>query len=280
ARKAVEGKGDSTGRRTAGRYAGSAVSGGVAGAQTGSAAGGVGALPGAAAGAVKGVAAEGGKDAVKGVGKATGGGPSAKPADKRGLGAGGTSYERSTKNKNKSSTGKKVATGMAVAGGAAAAPPAALMLTLMALFKWLKTLFFQMAALAANLWAMALNWLVGMGKAALGVITAPFVALGGWISAGVTAVVGITLAPAVAVGSGVMASLAAFSVLGGRFVAGVGQLWGGGEAPVSASRCVSPAVVAAAGRRDTAADTDVSLLPAAATTAGLSNPPRSPTPRR
>lgn len=243
AKKAIEGKGDSAARRNAGRYAGSAISGGIAGAQTGSAVGGVGAVPGAAAGAAKGVGAEAGQDAIKGAAKLTGGGPSAKPAKSGGgkkFGAGGTSYGRSAEQEDESSSGSKMAKGAAMAGTAAAAPPAAMMVTLMALIKWLKTLFMQMAALAANWFSAAMSWLAGAGKAVAGFVAAPFVAAGGMISTGVAAVLGVTLAPAVAISSAVTAGLAALAMVAGVLIGGVSGYIGGGDARVGDSRCVAP----------------------------------------
>ncbi|WP_181273683.1 phage tail tip lysozyme [Brevibacterium oceani] len=209
-KKAIEGDGSSKGRQNVGRYAGAAVAGGVSGAEKGAAVGGVGALPGAAIGAAKNVAVEGGKDAVKGLGKAS---PTAEPADKR-LGAGGTS-------KNDEGMGTKVAKGAALGGGAAAAPPVTGLMMLMKLLKMLQLLMLQLATLAINA-AMGVWGLIGAAFAWLGkTIAAPFVFMGGIIAKGAGAVLGITVgatvAPAAAVTSGVVAGISAVAMVGTLF---------------------------------------------------------------
>ncbi|MDO4254382.1 MAG: phage tail tip lysozyme [Kocuria sp.] len=214
AQKAVEGDGNSAMRRGAGRYAGTAASGAVAGAQAGAAAGGVGALPGAAIGAAKNVGLEGGKDAVEGASKVTGGGPDAEPADKR-LGAGGTGYER--RDKKDGELVSKTAKGVAVGGAAAAAPPAMGLVMLMALLKWLKTMFFAMLAMAANAANLVLGFIVGVAKAVGHAIAAPFVAIGGLVGKAAGAVFGVavtaTVAPVATAASGVVATITAVAVL-------------------------------------------------------------------
>lgn len=213
AKKAVGGDGSSKGRDAAGRYAGAATSGAVAGASKGG-------LHGAAVGAAKNVAAEGGKDAIEGAGKITGGGPVAEPADKR-LGAGGTSYERGGSDQDGESSGAKTAKRMAVGGAAAAAPPAMGLAMLLALVAWLKSMFFMTAALAANLGNLFLQFLVGAAKVALGFLTKPFVAVGGFFAKAAGAVFGTavaaTVAPVAAVGSGVVATVMATALIGSLF---------------------------------------------------------------
>ncbi|WP_405786489.1 phage tail tip lysozyme [Streptomyces sp. NBC_01367] len=208
--KAIEGDGSSATRRNAGRYAGAAVSGAVAGAQAGG-------LPGAAVGAAKNVAVEGAQDAVKGVSKATGGSPDAKPADQRELGVGGTGYERGA-TKDGEGLGSKAAKGAAVGGGAAAAPPAMGVIMAMALLNWLKSMFFAAMAMALNagklLWMLIVNIVKAVGHA----IAAPFVAIGSFIAKGAGAVLGIavtaTMAPVAAAMSGVVAVTATVALLG------------------------------------------------------------------
>ncbi|MGT2527206.1 hypothetical protein ACU4GG_08380 [Streptomyces nojiriensis] len=174
--KAIEGDGSSATRRHAGRYAGAAVSGAVSGAQAGG-------LPGAAVGAAKNLAVEGAQDTVKGVSKATGGSPDAKPADQRELGAGGTGYERGA-TKDDEGLGSKAAKGVAVGGGASAAPPAMAVVMAMALLNWLKSMFFAAMAMAVNagklLWMLIVNILKAVGHA----IAAPFVAIGSFLAKG------------------------------------------------------------------------------------------------
>ncbi|MFJ3858308.1 phage tail tip lysozyme [Streptomyces sp. NPDC090085] len=208
--KAIEGDGSSATRRNAGRYAGAAVSGAVAGAQAGG-------LPGAAVGAAKNVAVEGGQDAVKGVSKATGGSPDAKPADQRELGVGGTGYERDA-TKDGGGLGSKAAKGAAVGGGAAAVPPAMGVIMAMALLNWLKSMFFAAMAMALNagklLWALIVNIVKAVGHA----IAAPFIAIGGFIAKGAGAALGIavtaTVAPVAAAMSGAVAVTATVALLG------------------------------------------------------------------
>ncbi|WP_247040347.1 phage tail tip lysozyme [Arthrobacter rhizosphaerae] len=214
AQKAIEGKGDSKARSNAGRYAGAAASGAVAGAQAGAAAGGIGALPGAAIGAAKNVGMEGGKDVVDGASKITGGGPDAEPADKR-LGAGGTGYERAAKKDGELVS--KTAKGVAIGGAAAAAPPAMGLVMLMALLKWLKTMFFAMMAMAANAANLVWGFIVGVAKVMGKAIAAPFVAIGGLAAKGAGAVFGVavtaTVAPVATATSGIIASITAVAVL-------------------------------------------------------------------
>lgn len=214
AQKAIEGKGDSKARSNAGRYAGAAASGAVAGAQAGAAAGGVGALPGAAIGAAKNVGIEGGKDVVEGASKITGGGPDAEPADKR-LGAGGTGYERAVKKDGELVS--KTAKGVAIGGAAAAAPPAMGLVMLMALLKWLKTMFFAMMAMAANAANLVWGFIVGVAKVMGKAIAAPFVAIGGLAAKGAGAVFGVavtaTVAPVATATSGIIATITAVAVL-------------------------------------------------------------------
>lgn len=205
AQKAIEGDGDSKGRRTAGRYAGSAVSGAIGGAEKGAAAGGVGALPGAAIGAAKGVAVEGGKDAIKG-GQAA-------------LGAGGTSYAR--EQEDQESSGSKVAKGVAVAGGVAAAPPAGALIALMALFKWLKMLMMQMAAATLGFLQSLLAWVMAVPQMIGAAIGGFFSSVGGIISGVVTTVVGVTIAPAAATASAGVATVAAIALAAGTVASAV-----------------------------------------------------------
>lgn len=212
AQKAVSGKGEGTGREPAGRYAGAATSGAVAGASKGG-------LPGAAIGAAKNVAVEGGKDAIDGAGRITGGGPVAEPADKR-LGAGGTSYERGGPDQDGESSGAK--TGRLAAGGAAAAaPPAMGLAMLLALMAWLKSMFFMMLAMAANLGNLFLQFLLGVAKAVIGFVAKPFVAVGGFVAKAAGAIFGTavaaTVAPVAAVGSGVVATVTAAALIGSIF---------------------------------------------------------------
>ncbi|WP_406086683.1 phage tail tip lysozyme [Streptomyces virginiae] len=208
--KAIEGDGSSATRRNVGRYAGAAVSGAVAGAQAGG-------LPGAAVGAAKNVAVEGAQDAVKGVSKATGGSPDAKPADQRELGVGGTGYERGAA-KDGEGLGSKAAKGVAVGGGAAAVPPAMGVIMAMALLNWLKSMFFAAMAMAVNagklLWTLIVNIVKAVGHA----IAAPFIAIGSAIAKGAGAVLGITvtatMAPVAAAMSGAVAVTATVALLG------------------------------------------------------------------
>ncbi|MFD8636813.1 phage tail tip lysozyme [Streptomyces sp. NPDC059533] len=208
--KAIEGDGSSATRRHAGRYAGAAVSGAVSGAQAGG-------LPGAAVGAAKNLAVEGAQDTVKGVSKATGGSPDAKPADQRELGAGGTGYERGA-TKDDEGLGSKAAKGVAVGGGASAAPPAMAVVMAMALLNWLKSMFFAAMAMAVNagklLWMLIVNILKAVGHA----IAAPFVAIGSFLAKGAGAVLGITvtatIAPVAAALSGAVAMTATVALLG------------------------------------------------------------------
>lgn len=220
AQAAVQGDGSSAVRRGAGRYAGAATAGAVAGAQAGAAAGGVGAVPGAAIGAAKNVGLEAGKDVIGGVSKVTGGGPDAEPADKR-LGAGGTGYERQYKRDGELVS--KTAKGVAVGGAVAAAPPTAAMVMLMALLKWLKTMFFAMMAMAANAAKGFLAWLLALMQVIGKVIAAPFVAIGGAVAKGAGALFGVavatTVAPLATAASGVIASVAAFAIIG-TFITG------------------------------------------------------------
>ncbi|MCM2392706.1 phage tail tip lysozyme [Streptomyces albipurpureus] len=208
--KAIEGDGSSATRRNVGRYAGAAVSGAVTGAQAGG-------LPGAVVGAATSVGVEGGQDAVKGVSKVTGGGPDVKPADQRGLGAGGTGYERGV-SKDDGGLGSKAAKGIAVGGGAAAAPPAIGLVMAMALLNWLKAMFFAAMAMAMNagklLWTLFVNILKAIGHA----IAAPFVAIGSFIANTAGAVLGVTvtatITPVAAAMSGIAAVTATVSLLG------------------------------------------------------------------
>ncbi|MFJ5071297.1 phage tail tip lysozyme [Kitasatospora sp. NPDC088556] len=210
AQKAIEGDGSSATRRNAGRYAGTAVSGAVAGAQAGG-------LPGAAIGAARNVGVEGAQDAVKGVSKVTGGGPDAKPADQRELGAGGTGYERGAP-KDDEGLGSKAAKGVAVGGGAATAPPAMGVVMAMAFLNWLKAMFFAAMAMAINagklLWMVFVNILKAIGHA----IAAPFVAIGSFIANAAGAVLGVTvtatMAPVAAAMSGIAAVTATVALLG------------------------------------------------------------------
>ncbi|WP_327357884.1 phage tail tip lysozyme [Streptomyces sp. NBC_01304] len=210
AQKAVGGDGSSATRRHAGRYAGAAVSGAVAGAQAGG-------LPGAAVGAAKNVGVEGAQDAIKGVSKITGGGPDAKPADQRELGAGGTGYRHGA-SKDDEGLGSKAAKGATVGGGAAAAPPAMGVVMAMALLNWLKSMFFAAMAMAVNagklLWTLIVNIVKAVGHA----IAAPFMALGGLIAKGAGAILGVTvtatMTPVAAVISGVVAMTATAALLG------------------------------------------------------------------
>ncbi|GLV97770.1 phage tail tip lysozyme [Streptomyces lavendulae] len=208
--KAIEGDGSSATRRNVGRYAGAAVSGAVAGAQAGG-------LPGAAVGAAKNLAVEGAQDAVKGVSKATGGSPDAKPADQRELGVGGTGYERGA-TKDDEGLGAKAAKGVAIGGGASAAPPAMGVVMAMALLNWLKSMFFAAMAMAVNagklLWTLIVNILKAVGHA----IAAPFMAIGSAIAKGAGAILGITvtatMAPVAAALSGAVAMTATVALLG------------------------------------------------------------------
>lgn len=210
AQKAIEGDGSSSTRRHAGRYAGAAVSGAVAGAQAGG-------LPGAAVGAAKNVGIEGAQDAIKGASKVTGGGPDAKPADQRELGAGGTGYERGA-SKDDEGLGSKVAKGVAVGGGAATAPPAMGVVMAMAFLNWLKSMFFAAMAMAVNagklLWTLFVHILKTIGHA----IAAPFMAIGSYIANAAGTALGITVtattAPVAAAVSGVAAMTASLALLG------------------------------------------------------------------
>ncbi|NUQ96245.1 MAG: hypothetical protein HOY79_06650 [Streptomyces sp.] len=212
ARKAIEGDGSSATRRSAGRYAGAAVSGAVSGAQAGG-------LHGAAVGAAKNVGAEGAKDTIEGMSKATGGSPAAEPADKR-LGAGGTSYERGA-GKDDEGLGSKAAKGVAAGGGAAAAPPAMGVLMAMAFLNWLKSMFFAALAMAVNAGKLLWTLIVTIAKAIGHAIAAPFMAIGSFIAKGVCAVLGITVTatmpPVAATMSGVVAITATVALLGTAF---------------------------------------------------------------
>ncbi|MFD7537484.1 phage tail tip lysozyme [Streptomyces sp. NPDC059819] len=209
ATKAIEGDSSSAARRNAGRYAGAAVSGAVAGAQAGG-------LPGAAVGAAKNVAAEGIEDAVKGVSKATGGSPDAKPADQRALGAGGTGYERGT-SKDGEGLGAKAARGAAVGGGASAAPPAMGVIMAIAFLNWLKSMFFAAVAMAVNAGNLLWTLIVNIIKAVAHAIAAPFMAIGSLIAKGAGVILGVTIsatvAPVAAAMSGVLAITAAVTLL-------------------------------------------------------------------
>ncbi|MEU6263737.1 phage tail tip lysozyme [Saccharopolyspora shandongensis] len=203
--KGVEGDGGSNTRR----YTGKVVAGGVNGGMQGG-------LHGAAVGAAKKVGVEAAKDAVKGASKVTGGSPDAEPADKR-LGAGGTSYERAGK-KDAEGMSSKVAQGLAAGGFAAATPPATAVVMTMALFNWLKSMFFAFLAMAANmgnlLWTLFINVLKAVGN----FVAAPFMAFGGFVANTVGAVFGIavttTVAPVTAAASGVVAAVTAVAMLG------------------------------------------------------------------
>lgn len=215
ARQKVGGDGSSKGREAAGRYTGAATSGAVEGASKGG-------LHGAAVGAAKNVAVEGGKDVLEGAKKATGGSPAVEPADKR-LGAGGTSYERGGPDQDGESQGAKTAKKVAAAGTAAAAPPAMGLAMLLALMAWLKSMFFMMLALVANLGNLAWKLFVAAVKAVVSFVTKPFVALGGLIAKGAGALFGAavaaTIAPVATVGSAVVAM--------GMSVALIGSVFGG-----------------------------------------------------
>lgn len=210
AQKAIEGDGSSATRRTAGRYAGAAVSGAVAGAQAGG-------LPGAAVGAAKNVGIEGAQDVVKGASKVTGGSPDAKPADRRELGAGGTSYERGA-TKDDEGLGSKAAKGVVVGGGAAAAPQAMSVVMAMAFLNWLKSMFFAAMAMAANTGKLLWTLIVNIVKAVAHAIVAPFMAIGSLIAKGAGAVLGIavtaTMTPVAAAMSGAVAMTATVALLG------------------------------------------------------------------
>lgn len=188
--KSVSGNGQSGARNMAGRYAGAAAAGGVSGAQQGAAAAGVGAVPGAAAGAAKEVGMELAKDTVGDVTK------------------GGNS---------------KILRGAAVGAPVAAAPPAAVMITLMAIYQYLKSLFFMMLAAFANLGKLLWQLFVGAVKAVGKLLLSPFMAVGGFMakSAGALFGVGAAATPAFALGTGVFA---AFSVaaLVGNLITGLG----------------------------------------------------------
>ncbi|MFE7117376.1 phage tail tip lysozyme [Streptomyces sp. NPDC057654] len=213
ARKAVEGDGSSATRRAAGHYAGAAASGAVAGALAGG-------LPGAAVGAAKNVGVEGVQDVVKGVSTAKGGGPDIEPADRPGLNAGGTGYERGA-SKGDEGLGPKAAKGIAVGGGVAAVPPAMGLIVTMALLNWLKSMFFAVMALVVNagklLWTLIVNMVKAIGHA----IAAPFMAIGSFIAKGFGAVLGVTvtatMAPVAAAMSGVVALTATVALLGAVF---------------------------------------------------------------
>lgn len=220
ANKAIAGDGSNASRRNVGRYAGAATSGAVAGAQAGAAAGGIGALPGAAIGAGKNVAIEAGSDAIKGVSKVTGGSPDAKPVDERQLGAGGTGYERTSKD-NSEGIGTKVAKGVAVGGAAAAAPPAMGVVMAMAFLNWLKSMFFAAMAAAMNLGQLIWQFTMGVLKTVGGAIMSPFMSVGSAVAKGIGATFGITVAatvaPVTAVASAVGASIAALALIGTLF---------------------------------------------------------------
>ncbi|MEW1548334.1 phage tail tip lysozyme [Streptomyces tsukubensis] len=208
--KAIEGDGSSETRRNVGRYAGAAVSGAVTGAQAGG-------LPGAVVGAAVNLGVEGAQDAGKGVSKVTGGGPDVKLADQRGLGAGGTGYERGAP-KDDEGLGSRAAKGVAVGGGAAAAPPVMGVVMAMALLNWLKAMFFAAMAMAVNagklLWTIFIYLLKAVGHA----IAAPFIAIGGFIANTAGAVLGVTttaaMAPVAAALSGIAAVTATVALVG------------------------------------------------------------------
>lgn len=202
--KAIEGDGDSKGRRTVGRYAGSAVSGAIGGAQKGAAAGGVGAVPGAAIGAAKGVAVEGGKDAIKG--------------GKKALGAGGTGYAR--EQEDQESPGSQAAKGVAVAG-VAAAPPAGALIALMSLLKWLKMLMMQLAAATLGFLQSLLAWVLAIPQMIGVAIGGVFGAIGSAIAGVVATVVGVTIAPVAATASAGVATVAAIALVAGTVVSAV-----------------------------------------------------------
>lgn len=175
------------------------------------------------AGAAKNTGLEAGKDAIEGVSEVTGGGPQAEAADKR-LGAGGTGYERGSPpdgNGDNSRDGEllsKTAKGVAVGGAAAAAPPAMGLVMVMALLKWLKTMFFMLAALAANSASLVWGFLVGLAKAAAKSVASPFVAVGGFLGHAAGAVFGVsvatTVAPVATAAAGAAAMVAALVALG------------------------------------------------------------------
>ncbi|MFD2794666.1 phage tail tip lysozyme [Promicromonospora vindobonensis] len=203
--RAVEGDRESSIRR----YAGKVVAGGVDGGLQGGA-------HGAVIGAVREVGIEAAKDSVKGAAEVTGGGPDAKPADERGLGAGGTGYARGSAKADKG-TGSKGAKGVAVGGAAVAAPPALGVLMTMALLNWLKSMFFASMALAANAANALWMFLVNVAKAVGHAVAAPFVAIGGFIANTAGAVLGVAVgaavAPVAAAASGVTASVAAIALM-------------------------------------------------------------------
>jgi hypothetical protein len=231
AQKAVEGDRSSATRRAAGRYAGAAVSGAVAGAQAGG-------LPGAAVGAAKNVGVEGVQDAIKGASKVTGGGPDAKPADQRELGAGGTGYERGA-SKDEEGLGSKAAKGVAVGGGAAAAPPVMGVVMAMAFLNWLKSMFFAAMAMAVNAGKLLWTLIVNIAKAVGHAIAAPFMAIGSFIAKGAGAVLGVavtaTMAPVAAAMSGVAAMTATVALLG-SVLTGVLNSTGLAEGGINANR--------------------------------------------
>ncbi|MFD4242676.1 phage tail tip lysozyme [Streptomyces sp. NPDC058525] len=231
AQQAIEGDGSSATRRHAGRYAGAAVSGAVAGAQAGG-------LPGAAVGAAKNVGIEGAQDAIKSVSKVTGGGPDAKPADRRELGAGGTGYEHGA-SKDDEGLGSKAAKGVAVGGGAAAAPPVMGVVMAMAFLNWLKSMFFGAMAMAVNAGKLLWTLIVNIAKAVGHAIAAPFMAIGSLIAKGAGAALGVTvtatMAPVASTMSGVAAVTATVALLG-TVLTGVLNSTGLTEGNINANR--------------------------------------------
>jgi hypothetical protein len=202
--KAVEGDGDGTTRRYAGRAVAGAVHGGM---QVG--------LHGAAIGAAKDVGIEAAKDAVDGASKITNAGLDAESSDKR-LGAGGTGYERAGA-KNLEGMSPKAVKSVAVGGAAAASPPAMAVVMLMALLTWLKSMFFALLAMAANMANLIWTFLVGIVKAVASAIVAPFMAIGSFLANAVGTVLGVAVTaiavPVAAAASGVVATIAAVAVV-------------------------------------------------------------------
>lgn len=182
-------KGETTGPRAhAARYTGAAAGGAAEGAMAGGA-------HGAAVGAAKGVAVEGSKDVIKDVSK------------------GGRS---------------KVLRGAAIGGAAATAPIAGVTLIMIMIFKWLKSLFFAMAAQLLNLLNAFWQLVLYVVKAVAGAIAGFISSVGGAIAGVGAAVLGfgaVAIAPAAAVATGVVATVAMLSLVGSL----LGGLFGWGN---------------------------------------------------
>lgn len=206
----------------------------AAGAAKGAIAGG---LHGAAAGAVKGAGKGVAKEAGRALDDDFGSGATDKLVDKasdskkdsksdstgkgdddgRKLGAGGTSYARSSSDPDKDSSkkrdGVKAAAGVGVA--AAAAPGATITIFLLMILAWLKTMFFKAMATALTFLQWLLETLKAIFMTIWNFVTAPFVALGSAFATVGSFVFGATSFMASTAAGVVVASFLGVLALGG-----------------------------------------------------------------